>query len=163
MQKNKQNPQLKRNEMKSLFFSVLLAHLSLFCCPRTVEPGRQVLALHAVVLEAQVPQDDWLGTQEVVQRCRVQLLICGSTTKASVFSQRQTAETAAAARSFRRAFGKLDLHLDQVWATFLGISSNSFTTNTWIITSLVCFHPEELTEHYLHNHVRLTRVLCWFQ
>lgn len=73
--------------MKFLFFSVLaadLAHCSLLCCPRTVEPGRQVLALHAVVLEAQVPQDDWLGTQEVVQRCRVQLLICSSTTPASV-------------------------------------------------------------------------------
>lgn len=43
---------------------------------RTVEPGGQVLALHAVVLKAQVPQNDWLRTQEVVERCRVQLLIC---------------------------------------------------------------------------------------
>lgn len=47
--------------------------------PRTVEPGRQVLALHAVVLLAQVPQDDWLRTQEVVERGRVQLLICRET------------------------------------------------------------------------------------
>lgn len=45
---------------------------------RTVEPGRQVLALHAVLL-AQVPQDDWLRTQEVVERRRVQLLICRET------------------------------------------------------------------------------------
>lgn len=70
-----------------------VAHFALLCCPRTVEPGRQVLALHAVVLEAQVPQDDWLGTQEVVERCRVQLLICGSTAPASVVSQRHAANT----------------------------------------------------------------------
>lgn len=47
-----------------------------FPLSRTVEPGGQVLALHAVVLKAQVPQNDWLRTQEVVERCRVQLLIC---------------------------------------------------------------------------------------
>lgn len=53
--------------MSSFFFPPL---------SRTVEPGGQVLALHAVVLKAQVPQNDWLRTQEVVERCRVQLLIC---------------------------------------------------------------------------------------
>lgn len=71
-----------------MFFSVPaadLAHFPLLRCPRTVEPGRQVLALHAVVLVAEVPQDDWLGTQEVVERRRVQLLICSSETPASVF------------------------------------------------------------------------------
>lgn len=107
-----------------MFSSVLaadLAHFSLFCGPRTVEPGRQVLALHAVVLEAQVPQDDWLGTQEVVERCRVQLLICGRTTPASFLSQRQTVETKLAAWRFRPAFGKLKQQLDQVRVPFLGV------------------------------------------
>lgn len=49
------------------------------CLPNfslTIKPSRQVLALHAVVLLAQVPQNDWLRTQEVVERRRVQLLIC---------------------------------------------------------------------------------------
>lgn len=52
--------------------------LSFFFSPlsRTIEPGGQVLALHAVVLKAQVPQNDWLRPQEVVERCGVQLLIC---------------------------------------------------------------------------------------
>lgn len=35
----------------------------------TIEPGRQVFALHAVVLLAKVSQNDWLCTQEVVERC----------------------------------------------------------------------------------------------
>lgn len=64
--------------MQKIFFAADLAHFSLLCCPRTIEPGGQVLALHAVVLVAQVPQDDWLGPQEVVERCRVQLPVCSS-------------------------------------------------------------------------------------
>lgn len=35
----------------------------------TVEPSGQVFALHAVMLLAQVPQNHWLCTQEVVERC----------------------------------------------------------------------------------------------
>lgn len=129
-----------------MFSSVLAAdsaHFALFCGPRTVEPGRQVLALHAVVLEAQVPQDDWLGTQEVVERCRVQLLICGRTTPASFLSQRQTVETKLAAWRFRPAFGKLKQHLDQVRVPFLGVSVLQLLDHYF---TPVFLHPEELSE-----------------
>lgn len=50
----------------------------------TIEPDRQVFALHAVVLLAQVPQNDWLCTQEVVERCWIQLLICTNKMQALV-------------------------------------------------------------------------------
>lgn len=58
---------------------ILMSSLSL-----TVEPGRQVFALHAVVLLAQVPQNDRLCTQEVVERCWVELLICTNKMQALV-------------------------------------------------------------------------------
>lgn len=50
----------------------------------TIEPSRQVFALHAVMLLAQVSQNDWLCTQEVVECCRVQLLICTNKMQALV-------------------------------------------------------------------------------
>lgn len=50
----------------------------------TIEPGRQVFTLHAVMLQAQVPQNDWLCTQKVVERRRVQLLICSNKMQALV-------------------------------------------------------------------------------
>lgn len=90
--------------MQKIIFAADLAHFSLLCCPRTVEPGRQVLALHAVVLVAQVPQDDWLGPQEVVERCRVQLPVCSSKTTASVFSLVNRVTTKMAAGRFGPGF-----------------------------------------------------------
>ena len=52
----------------STFFFFLLVFL-MSSVSLTIEPGRQVFALHAIVLLAQVPQNDWLCTQEVVKRC----------------------------------------------------------------------------------------------
>lgn len=41
----------------------------------TVEPGRQVFALHAVMLLSQVPQDYGLGAQKVIEGGGVQLFV----------------------------------------------------------------------------------------
>lgn len=148
--------------MKFLFFSVLaadLAHCSLLCCPRTVEPGRQVLALHAVVLEAQVPQDDWLGPQEVVQRCRVQLLICSSTTPASVplrsdsTKQNGCPEAQTSLCKPEATAGPSLIHFPR--GVFQLPQLHYYKHLDHRFTCVFFFLPRRTSEHYLSSHVKV--------